>query len=118
MSKTKVFPIDAREIEQSTLIQNASSVFTPEQHAAILKLISKDTQTMDCVLLHQIWQFHWTIYDLDSCDVELFIRGHEKEIWQCVCPLICFNIVDASPEPCIATIWNATTNSRIGKFWR
>ncbi|XP_073056901.1 serine/threonine-protein phosphatase 7 long form homolog [Primulina eburnea] len=39
-------------------------------------------------------QFNWTVYDFEALDVQAFIKGHQGEIWRCVCPLICFDIVE------------------------
>ncbi|XP_073015879.1 serine/threonine-protein phosphatase 7 long form homolog isoform X2 [Primulina eburnea] len=39
-------------------------------------------------------QFNWTVDDFEALDVQAFIKGHQGEIWRCVCPLICFDIVE------------------------
>ncbi|XP_075485074.1 serine/threonine-protein phosphatase 7 long form homolog isoform X3 [Primulina tabacum] len=39
-------------------------------------------------------QFNWTVYNFEALDVQAFITGHQGEIWRCVCPLICFDIVE------------------------
>ncbi|XP_073051629.1 serine/threonine-protein phosphatase 7 long form homolog isoform X2 [Primulina eburnea] len=38
--------------------------------------------------------FNWTVYNFEALDVQAFITGHQGEIWRCVCPLICFDIVE------------------------
>ncbi|XP_073034860.1 serine/threonine-protein phosphatase 7 long form homolog [Primulina eburnea] len=39
-------------------------------------------------------EFNWIVYKKNDIDVKTIIDSYENKIWRCVCPLICFDIVE------------------------
>ncbi|XP_073064137.1 serine/threonine-protein phosphatase 7 long form homolog [Primulina eburnea] len=39
-------------------------------------------------------EFNWTVYQKNDIDVKTIIDSYDNKIWRCVCPLICFDIVE------------------------
>ncbi|XP_073129376.1 serine/threonine-protein phosphatase 7 long form homolog [Henckelia pumila] len=39
-------------------------------------------------------EFNWIVYDRNDPDVRIIMDSYDNNIWRCVCPLICFEIVE------------------------
>ncbi|XP_075479321.1 serine/threonine-protein phosphatase 7 long form homolog [Primulina tabacum] len=39
-------------------------------------------------------EFNWSVYQKNDIDVKTIIDSYNNRIWRCVCPLICFDIVE------------------------
>ncbi|XP_073138464.1 serine/threonine-protein phosphatase 7 long form homolog [Henckelia pumila] len=39
-------------------------------------------------------EFNWIVYNKKDVDVKAIISTYDNRIWRCVCPLICFDIVE------------------------